>query len=265
MLSHLGSGANDRRVALRVVPAEAIGVADGDNGLLFTSIVGNTLEEFLGIGIQPIDLWLDPLRIRFTQCDISKCFRTGLSLDDAIEQAFKGQLDFSNFPAMDCVFFDGKLYSLSNRRLFVARVLRLHGVLAQARVTVLPFSHYSVQRQMHGISKWEQSYSTANDGERVVVSGGSHFEQFQILPPLGSSALNRAVLARLDSSTRPLALAAGTVRCKLLDELAEHFCLSWEVRCSSGYCHVLACRKGNSNQLRYTMLETVHSERSISP
>ena len=105
----------------------------------------------------------------FTQAQISPQFRSGLKVDDAIQRIRNGTLDFTVFPLMECVRKDGKTYSLSNRRLYVARVLHIMGVLAEVQIDLLPFEHARVHRVKDGKTKWERVFSTRNMGVSVLV------------------------------------------------------------------------------------------------
>ena len=66
---------------------------------------------------------VDPFAIYFTHNAISSHFRNGDLIDDAIEQILNGHVLPDVFPPLEVVPYDGKLYSLSNRRLFMFRVL----------------------------------------------------------------------------------------------------------------------------------------------
>ena len=85
-----------------------------------------------------------------------------MKVDDAIQRIRNGTLDFTVFPLMECVRKDGKTYSLSNRRLYVARVLHIMGVLAEVQIDLLPFEHARVHRVKDGKTKWERVFSTRN-------------------------------------------------------------------------------------------------------
>ena len=89
--------------------------------------------------------------------------------NDAIQRIRNGTLDFTVFPLMECVRKDGKTYSLSNRRLYVARVLHIMGVLAEVQIDLLPFEHARVHRVKDGKTKWERVFSTRNMGVSVLV------------------------------------------------------------------------------------------------
>ena len=61
------------------------------------------------------------------------------------------------------------MYSLNNRRLFVARVLHSLNILQSIRVRVVPFSDPAVQHEREGVSKWVRAFSTGNEGLSVRV------------------------------------------------------------------------------------------------
>ena len=92
-----------------------------------------------------------------------------MKVDDAIQRIRNGTLDFTVFPLMECVRKDGKTYSLSNRRLYVARVLHIMGVVAEVQIDLLPFEHARVHRVKDGKTKWERVFSTRNMGVSVLV------------------------------------------------------------------------------------------------
>ena len=59
---------------------------------------------------------------------ISSTFRNGTPLDDTIDRLLGGEIQASAFPPPEVVEYDGRFYSLSNRRLFVYRVAFRRGV-----------------------------------------------------------------------------------------------------------------------------------------
>ena len=69
-------------------------------------------------------VWLDPRRIRFTHDRISCRFRNRDHVDTAIARILDKELSPKDFPPMQCVRKDHKVYSLSNRRLYVFRVCK---------------------------------------------------------------------------------------------------------------------------------------------
>ena len=89
---------------------------------------------------------VDPRTVRFTHDSINASFRNGDSLDTTIEGLLKGDLRQKDFPPIELVQHEGALYSLSNRRLFVFRVVanRWPGFCCAA--CLYSFDHYRVQR-----------------------------------------------------------------------------------------------------------------------
>eukprot|EP00931_Biecheleriopsis_adriatica_P085928 TRINITY_DN60696_c0_g1_i1.p1 TRINITY_DN60696_c0_g1~~TRINITY_DN60696_c0_g1_i1.p1 ORF type:complete len:496 (-),score=87.88 TRINITY_DN60696_c0_g1_i1:218-1705(-) len=130
-----------------------------------------------------------PSDVRFTHASISARFRSGLSLDDAIDSITKKELAFEDFPAVICVERDGQLFSLNNRRVFVARCLHHKGLLSTMQVKVVPFSDAYVQHERDGLSKWSRSFSTSNNG--VAVSVRSKYRKYQT-KQLAEAQLKRA-------------------------------------------------------------------------
>ena len=78
-------------------------------------------------------------------------------------------MKFDDFPFLECVEKDGKVYSLSNRRLYVARVLFGMGVVTGVSVDLLPFQHPRVHRVKDSKTKRERAFSIRNDGLSVIV------------------------------------------------------------------------------------------------
>ncbi len=80
---------------------------------------------------------LHPFDIRFTHDSVSAAFRTGVPLDDEIEQVLGGRLGPKAFPPLEITLLDGHFYSISNRRLFLFRVLASFGLCQQIQVEYL--------------------------------------------------------------------------------------------------------------------------------
>lgn len=137
---------------------------------------------------EPLPTWgavpveLDPFELRFTHASISCRFRAGMHLDDAIDAVRTRELDPATFPPIDAFeLHDGegpaRLFSLSNRRLFVFRCLHMLGLLpgGVVRVLVHPWRSDTLQRSRYDerlgrvAPKWERSMSTINRGASVVV------------------------------------------------------------------------------------------------
>jgi len=110
---------------------------------------------------------LHPHGIRFTHGRISQCFKDGKLVDETIAKCAAGAARFEDAPLMHVVLnpSNGRYYSLSNRRLYVARVLSTRGVKfgknrdsETVQVRLCPFSNEDVHAQ------WKVSYNTACDG-----------------------------------------------------------------------------------------------------
>lgn len=133
----------------------------------------------------------NPLNIRFTHDEIADAFRPssageGQRLDDAINDILSGVTNVEGIPPMVVTRFNGDLYSLSNRRLFVFRVLAMQGKLESVRIQLEPWESEVVQRRAYDerlgreASKWDRAYTTENRGQTVRVRGrGSRFQQMQ--------------------------------------------------------------------------------------
>lgn len=153
---------------------------------------------------------VDPWKLRFTHNHISHKFRVGVHLDETIDRIRLQKICFDDLPPME-VFrlkkaalddddvidliltkFDidkgsseagklisklrasaGELFSLNNRRLFVARVLRSLGTLDKVRVQEYEFTSERVQRvqrkeeEDEAEAKWLSAFSTDNIGKTV--------------------------------------------------------------------------------------------------
>lgn len=126
---------------------------------------------------------VSPLNIKFTQASISPSLRTsGLKIDEANVQIHTGQLPISSFPHMEVTIHEGPLYSLSNRRLYIHRVLANLGDLQHAVVDVYLFTSDRVQRLKPDINgkmctKWEPAFASKNGGKSVRVQ--SRFQHLQ--------------------------------------------------------------------------------------
>ena len=100
---------------------------------------------------------LDPHSVYFMHDRISRRFRTedergrplpggGQTLDEAITLILAGEMSPSVYPPLELVQKDGKVYSMSNRRLFVFRVLRTMGLVGTLPGKLFPFEHPHVHR-----------------------------------------------------------------------------------------------------------------------
>ena len=129
---------------------------------------------------------VDPLEIRFTHASISSTFRSGDALDDIIIAALNdGPSVMTPFPPMELVNTEsGKIYSISNRRLFVFRCLANAGVVKMVRAVMYPQTHARLHqirfetRLRRFATKWERSFSTCCDGEFVEVDSTFMQDQF---------------------------------------------------------------------------------------
>ena len=74
-----------------------------------------------------------------------------------------------DFPPLEVTEQYGKLWSLSNRRLFIARVLEHIGLVNQVGIMLYPFGQPRVKRVRDGSIKFERSYSNKNGGIQVLV------------------------------------------------------------------------------------------------
>jgi len=168
------------------------------------------------IAIDSTEMALHPEDIRFTHGRISFCFKDGKLVDDTIEKCMSGAARFEDLPPLRVVRNpqDGYYYSLSNRRLFVARVLSrkgfrfgLHKDSECIQVRAFPFSNEHVQAQ------WMISCRTLSHSGRFVVPSwrcgtckGRHESKYinQHTPPHSLRELESAM--REESERREAAL-----------------------------------------------------------
>lgn len=136
-------------------------------------------------------LRLSPLDIRFTHDRISAHFRDGRALDDTINSLLSGALISDSLPPLEVVIKDGEIWSLSNRRLFVHRVVaslrKISTVLVRVNsLTSALASHLRYDDRFgRQASKWERAFSTSNRGVSVQVrEPGSRHWQCHISPRL---------------------------------------------------------------------------------
>ncbi|CAJ1436001.1 unnamed protein product [Effrenium voratum] len=87
------------------------------------------------------DVHLSPSEVRFTHANISSSFRNGTRIDDVIRSIVLQEMAFDDFPVLVCTTWNDKIYSINNRRLFVARVLEKLGKLNLISITLIPFDH----------------------------------------------------------------------------------------------------------------------------
>ena len=128
-------------------------------------------------------LRVDPFAVRFTHDRISPSFRDGTPLDSTIIQLLEGKLWHKKIPSIEIVEHQGKWYSLSNRRLYVFRVVANWWPGFRCRACLYSFNHFRVQKMAFDIrlgreeTKWVRAYSTMSDGKWVHVY--SRFRWFQ--------------------------------------------------------------------------------------
>ena len=126
---------------------------------------------------------LHPFDIRFTHDSVSAAFRTGVPLDDEIEQVLGGRLGPKAFPPLEITLLDGHLYSISNRRLFLFRVLASFGLRQQVQVEYLApgcerLRHLRWDDRLGRMApKFKRSHTTRNMGSTMQVR--SKYVDFQ--------------------------------------------------------------------------------------
>merc|ERR1712032_404008 len=121
--------------------------------------------------------FVEPHKLRFTHDSISWKSRNGNSLDDTIKRLLDGDISPIDFPPLEVVRgMDGTMYSLSNRRLIVFRVLAHTNHALQIPVCIYDLHSERVQRRKYDdrlkfvASKWDRSFSTRCEGRWVNVS-----------------------------------------------------------------------------------------------
>merc|ERR1739848_883074 len=86
-----------------------------------------------------------------------------------------GKIKSDDFPPIEVVRIGDKFYSLSNRRLFVFRVLACHGIVSEVLALVYCLASSRVLRERwcdsldRMASKFERSWSSRCDGAYVEV------------------------------------------------------------------------------------------------
>ena len=118
---------------------------------------------------QENELEVSPSEVFFTHDRISPKFRTGTLIDEVIDQILMEKMSFADFPQLICTKVDDKVYSLNNRRLFVARVLEKMEKIQLIRVILIPLDHPYLQKEEEGSTKWKRSFTTTNQGLFVSV------------------------------------------------------------------------------------------------
>jgi len=102
---------------------------------------------------------IDPQTIRFTQDSVSRRFSDGRYLVDTANDLRTGRLSSEDIPSIRVVDFEGKLYSLDNRRLVA---FQMAGV--DVPVERVPFAgQYE--------SEFWDKYSPIWDGLRIIIRG----------------------------------------------------------------------------------------------
>ena len=132
---------------------------------------------------------VQPNEIFFTHNEIYRTFHdTGLTLDETLYMIKTGELHPDDLPSIRVTEFQGKLFTLDNRRLFVLRVAAAWEKCSPEGVTVkfIPFNDPLLQEEVTSADgKFTDSrfkvvwYHTESDGRFVVVEGGSKFERLQ--------------------------------------------------------------------------------------
>lgn len=148
------------------------------------SFADTSTLHMVGVGCVPPTTQLDPRQIRFTHDRISPSFSSGIGLDDTIESILTGQMKVDTIPPLEVVEHHAQYYSLSNRRLFVFRVLASLGKMSRIAVKIVPPSsprvmQLAVDKRLGCVaSKWERALSTKNNGVSVEVgrSGSRYYK-----------------------------------------------------------------------------------------
>lgn len=126
---------------------------------------------------------VNPHDVLFTHNSISCFFRNGNGLDESIESIKTGNSTVQAYPPLELVRHDGMLWSLSNRRLYVFRVLSSMGIVDKVKAAIYPMADERVQRLRWNshlgmyASKWTRAFSTRNGGRFVTVT--SQYESLQ--------------------------------------------------------------------------------------
>lgn len=169
-------------------PAAAMGLAKEEMQKIlnyYAGTAGTNAIEFSVVGNNCNSLvQLDPYVVKYTHDTISSRFRNGELLDKTIDDICAGRLDAHALLHLELVALeDGSVYTLSNRRLYVFRVLRTLGKVDVVHGVLHAWHSERVQRikvdEDTGLeaSKWDRSYSTSNDGRSVNVR--SRYEGLQ--------------------------------------------------------------------------------------
>ncbi|CAJ1404773.1 unnamed protein product [Effrenium voratum] len=197
------------------------------------------------------DVHLSPSEVRFTHANISSSFRNGTRIDDVIRSIVLQEMAFDDFPVLVCTTWNDKIYSINNRRLFVARVLEKLGKLNLISITLIPFDHPLLLKEQGGLSKWQRSFSTTSGGQFVRVRSDFVSQQADKVPDFRKRDTNKkgATLplkpiclyqneskgkAGKAQSARQTAQQAKwhlqeSVPQEIMDQLGREYAISWEV------------------------------------
>ena len=137
-----------------------------------------------------------PLQVLFTQDSISSTFSGGAyrnRLVDASIAAFieQGRIDYWDSIEIEGFELNGRIYSINNRRLFMARVLACKGILDTIAIKLhrrddafLQRRKFDTHRLNAAAPKWVRHLSSRTGGLVVRVSApGSKYEDCQAVPP----------------------------------------------------------------------------------
>lgn len=115
--------------------------------------------------------------ILYTHDDVSSHFKDGRSIESTVEQLVSGKLDplLTPFLWLDVVEFEGRLWSIRNRRLCALksyqRHLRREGSAAEVLVRVFVIGVW--QGSAAALYKFLESFSTQDRGQSVEVKPSS--------------------------------------------------------------------------------------------
>ena len=140
--------------------------------------------------------WICPLQVLFTQDSTSSTF-SGWAyrncLVDASIAAFieQGRIDYWDSIEIEGFELNGRIYSINNRRLFMARVLACKGILDTIAIKLhrrddafLQRRKFDTHRLNAAAPKWVRHLSSRTGGLVVRVSApGSKYEDCQAVPP----------------------------------------------------------------------------------
>mmetsp|Transcript_18612 Transcript_18612/g.52617 ORF Transcript_18612/g.52617 Transcript_18612/m.52617 type:complete len:330 (+) Transcript_18612:27-1016(+) len=117
-----------------------------------------------------------PSFVRYTQNSCSPFVRTGHDIstepiDNCIERILVSKSKFEDrFDIIQCFTLTGDVFSLDNRRLFIACVLERKGQLTTIPVKLYPFQHEQVQHLRGRLPHWLTKASTTNRGDFITVN-----------------------------------------------------------------------------------------------